>query len=57
MCDKAHGRGFYEHVDGAKYIGDWKEDRQDGYGVETWPDYARYEGTYENGKKHGIGTF
>lgn len=34
-------------MDGAKYIGDWKEDRQHGYGVETWPDNAKYEGNYE----------
>ena len=27
------------------------------FGVETWPDEAKYEGNYEFGKKHGIGTF
>ena len=25
--------------------------------METWPDGARYEGDYMNGKKHGQGHF
>jgi len=25
--DKAQGRGTYEHMDGAKYVGEWREDR------------------------------
>ena len=25
--DKAHGKGFYHHTDGAKYEGDWNEDK------------------------------
>ena len=37
---------MYEHIDGARYVGDWNEDRQDGYGVGTWPDSARYDGNY-----------
>jgi hypothetical protein len=39
------------HQDGAKYEGDWRDDKQDGHGVETWPDGARYEGNYVMGKK------
>lgn len=48
---------MYDHLIGAKYVGDWLEDRQHGFGVETWPDFAEYEGNFEYGKKHGIGTF
>lgn len=40
--DKANGTGKYMHYDGAVYEGDWKEDKQHGYGIETWPDEARY---------------
>jgi hypothetical protein len=41
-------------VDGAKYLGEWYEDKQNGKGIETWPDGAKYEGEYQNGKKDGI---
>ena len=41
----------YSHANGAKYKGQWKEDKQHGYGVETWPDGAKYEGMYFEGKK------
>ncbi len=34
MDDKAHGRGIYTHMDGAQYEGDWKEDKQEGFGNE-----------------------
>lgn len=49
--------GTYFSFCGAKYEGDWKEDKQHGYGEETWPDEAVYKGEYKNGKKHGKGTF
>jgi hypothetical protein len=35
--DKANGKGRYIHSDGAKYDGEWYEDKQHGYGVEEWP--------------------
>ena len=34
------------HMDGAKYLGEWKEDKQHGKGIESWPDGAVYEGHY-----------
>jgi hypothetical protein len=40
--DKAHGKGTYEHMDGATYTGEWKDDRQHGSGIEKWPDQAKY---------------
>ena len=43
------------HVNGAKYEGQWKDDLQDGYGIETWSDGSRYEGYYKESKKHGEG--
>ena len=44
-------------MNGSKYVGDWREDKYDGYGVETWSNNDKYEGLYENGKKKGVGTF
>ncbi len=37
------------------YKGEWKDDLQDGYGIETWTDSSKYEGSYKAGKKHGNG--
>ena len=43
------------HVNGAKYEGQWREDLQDGFGIEIWTDGSRYEGYYKFGKKDGRG--
>lgn len=48
---------MYVHVNGAKYEGQWKNDLQDGYGVESWSDGSKYEGGYKEGMKHGKGTY
>lgn len=42
-------------MNGAKYDGEWENDKQHGTGIENWPDNARYEGQYFEGKKHGKG--
>ena len=39
-------------MDGAKYVGDWEEDKQHGIGNETWPDGAVYEGKYFDPSVH-----
>lgn len=36
-------------MNGAKYDGHWKNDLQEGYGVETWADGSKYEGFYREG--------
>jgi len=36
----------YRFRSGAIYEGDWKGMLRDGWGVQTWPDGARYEGTF-----------
>ena len=33
----------------------WKSDKQHGFGIEIWPDNAKYEGDYIEGRKHGKG--
>ena len=45
------------HNDGSKYTGEWYEDKQHGYGAESWANNTFYEGSYYMGKKHGIGRF
>lgn len=44
------------YPDGAKYVGTWRDGRQDGKGAYTWPDGRVYDGEYKDGIKDGIGT-
>eukprot|EP00913_Durusdinium_trenchii_P033987 g31814.t1 len=63
--DKAEGLGKYTQLvlnDMLGWGGMWQdsvrqEDAQHGYGIETWPDGAKYLGLYENGLKAGKGCF
>ena len=34
-----------------------KGNLRNGFGVQTWPDGAKYEGEWVNGKAHGKGKF
>ena len=45
------------YPDGRKYEGEWKDDKQHGYGVFSWADGRKYEGQYVNDKKEGHGIF
>jgi hypothetical protein len=49
--------GTYTWGDNRKYIGEWKNNKMDGYGVFTWPDGRKYQGEYKDDKKEGLGTF
>lgn len=51
----ANGEGTYISSDGSVYKGEWKNDLQHGFGVETWPDGSIFKGEYFEGNKHGYG--
>jgi hypothetical protein len=36
----------FKFKSGANYEGEWVGIKRDGYGVQFWPDGARYEGYY-----------
>lgn len=38
----------YRFPSGAVYEGEWVGNMRDGYGKQTWPDGARYEGNRMN---------
>ena len=38
-------------------MGDYKNDKKQGFGVFTWPDGRMYEGEWFDGKQHGKGTY
>ena len=43
--------------DGSSYTGPFKANMREGHGaVMQWPDGRRYEGSFLQGKKHGVGT-
>ncbi len=46
---------FEENKNYSYYIGEWKDNYQEGKGKESWPDGTYYEGDYKNGKKWGEG--
>ena len=43
--------------DGEKYVGDWKDGKNNGKGTFTWPDGQKYVGDWKDGKQNGKGTF
>ena len=55
------GYGTYTWPDGNKYIGLWKNSKQNGQGTLTWAsgDFAgdKYVGEFKNGQMHGQGTY
>ena len=46
---------FSENKNYSYYIGEWKDNYQEGKGKESWPDGTYYEGDFKNGKKWGEG--
>lgn len=51
------GKGMLVSSHGYKYLGDWEESLQNGYGEESWPDGSCYKGDFKQGVKHGHGEF
>jgi hypothetical protein len=41
----------------SRYIGDWKDDRKEGFGVQHYKKGDKYEGMWANDKRHGQGTY
>jgi len=35
----------------------WKDDLQDGKGIEVWKDGSKYDGQYKYGNKEGYGEY
>ena len=38
------GHGVYTWANGAKYDGEYKDNKKNGHGLHTWPDGSMYEG-------------
>ena len=48
---RKHGR-----LHGAKYEGEWEDNKRSGHGEMTYGDGKFYTGKWENDKRHGKGT-
>ena len=48
-----HGSGMWRGAKGDSYVGEWKQNKADGYGVHTWVNGDRYEGEFKQCLKHG----
>ncbi len=49
---------MFQDISGGKYEGSWFNDKQHGFGKETWNNGAEtYEGEFIDGKKNGRGRF
>ena len=42
---------------GTEYVGQWKNCKKEGKGVQVWPDTSRYEGDWKEDKANGNGKF
>jgi hypothetical protein len=54
--DCRNGYGAYTFADGAKYVGDFKNNKIHGQGTFTFPDGAKYVGDFKNNEMSGQGT-
>jgi len=45
-----HGKGTFTWADGRKYVGEYIDDKKQGYGEFIWPDGRSYKGDWFNGK-------
>lgn len=46
----------FPFVNGAKYKGQWLNDKKNGFGIQINPNDTKYEGEWSNDKYHGRGT-
>ena len=44
-------------ISSSRYIGDWKENTKEGFGIQIYKNKDKYEGLWEKNKRHGQGTY
>lgn len=49
-------RPYLQYPNGAKYIGFWKQNLQQDFGIKILPNNLYYSGQWKGGKRHGWGT-
>ena len=51
-----NGSGTMTFADGAKYVGEWKDNKYNGQGTYMWPDGTKYVGEWKDHNRNGQGT-
>ena len=54
---RPNGLGVMTYPDGHKYVGEWKDGKEQGQGTFTFPDGNKYVGEFKDGKQNGQGTY
>ena len=54
--DCENGKGIYKYESGAKYNGEWLNDKHNGKGILTTKDY-KYDGEWLDGRRNGYGVY
>ena len=54
---KKEGYGEYIWNNGAKYMGNWKDNKLNGKGIYIYSDNKKYEGEFVDNEKNGKGKF
>ena len=52
-----NGQATFTSPDGRKYVGEWKDGKQNGQGKMTSPDGEKYEGKFKDGIPNGQGIY
>mmetsp|Transcript_31969 Transcript_31969/g.28333 ORF Transcript_31969/g.28333 Transcript_31969/m.28333 type:complete len:409 (+) Transcript_31969:6-1232(+) len=53
----AEGNKNSKWVSSSRYIGDWRENTKEGFGIQIYKNKDKYEGLWANNKRHGQGTY
>lgn len=58
LCLSAYAEQITKtYPNGAKYAGEWKDDKRNGQGTMAYPNGATYVGEWKDNKYNGQGTF
>lgn len=52
-----HGCGIYKWPDGSQYVGEWSNNKIDGYGMYLGKDGREYRGQWFDSVMHGVGVY
>lgn len=55
--DRCHVRGVFTYADGDRYVGEYRENEMDGFGVYAWKATGTvYRGEWKESRMHGCGV-
>ena len=52
-----NGYGEFRMAEDKKYIGFYKEDKREGFGIYYWPNNGIFIGLWKEGKQNGVGKY